>query len=306
MEKKQRIQILLDRLDVLQGKSSKRTRIAGLTARLGELSKKRIEVRSDNSQVQEVVQEIVDPRVQHLYGILEGAELENTSRYESLQKELRTKTNHVLRNVLATTKRGTLTDKKVKQVLAEIARLEGDFAEKLSPLMTKHDLLEAEMSNLRQELESIEVPEVSTISEPEDVTPKLDALERRINQRISQIHTGGNQNRNIQVNGNSSTLSKYTDINFVAGSNIGIVVTADDTRQTTVFTISTLVAGGSGGSYQSVSGTVNATNPTFGYPSAPQAIVGDGVTYFQNNGYTYAASVITMDIPPSQYIKAFV
>lgn len=304
MEKKQRIQILLDRLDVLSGKSSKKTRIAGLTARLNDLSQKRIEVHSDNKRVQKIVQKIVDPRVDTLYEKLEAAEGENVSRYKSLQKDLKVQTKTVLKDILGAAKQGSLTDKKVDSLLTEIARLESGFAAKLVPLANTDALIQAEIDNLRQELQSIEIPEFPEVQEPEDITPKLDALERRINQRIAAIHGGGNMNRNISVGGNSSTLSKYTDVNFVAGSNVGIAVSTNDTTQQTSFTFSAAVPAGGIQLFASVSGTVNALNPTFGYPSPPQAIVGDGVVYFEGNGYSYAASVITMEVPPSQYIKA--
>jgi len=51
-------------------------------------------------------------------------------------------------------------------------------------------------------------------------------------------------------------------------------------------------------------GTVNGVNATFGVASSPKCVIGDGITYFLGLGYSYSAPNITMDVPPSQYIRA--
>ncbi len=55
--------------------------------------------------------------------------------------------------------------------------------------------------------------------------------------------------------------------------------------------------------YYTPTGTVNGVNTVFTVASEPSAVVSDGITYFNGFGYTYAALTITMDIPPSQYIR---
>ena len=50
-------------------------------------------------------------------------------------------------------------------------------------------------------------------------------------------------------------------------------------------------------------GAVNSANTSFTFTQAPQAIIADGTTYFENNGYTLSGLTATMDIAPSQYIK---
>lgn len=196
--------------------------------------------------------------------------------------------------------------KDVQKILKSVAlmehlrAIESGFAEKERAILNKQALIQAEVDYVRQELSNLPQDQSA------DIRKELAALENRIGRRLANIG-GGNQNRNISVGGNSSTLSKYTDINFVAGSNIGIAVSTNDVTKVTNFTLTaTVPATAPGLAFASVSGTVDAVNPTFGYPSSPQAIIGDGVTYFEGNGYTYAASVITMDVPPSQYIKAFI
>lgn len=67
-----------------------------------------------------------------------------------------------------------------------------------------------------------------------------------------------------------------------------------------------LVDNSGGGSVTVVTptGTVNAANTVFTVASEPKWVVGDGITYFAGAGYTYVAGVITMDLAPSQYIRA--
>jgi len=51
-------------------------------------------------------------------------------------------------------------------------------------------------------------------------------------------------------------------------------------------------------------GTVNGTNRTFTVTNTPKYIVSDGVTYFENNGYTLATLTITMDFAPVGFIES--
>lgn len=53
-------------------------------------------------------------------------------------------------------------------------------------------------------------------------------------------------------------------------------------------------------------GTINSVNTSFTVTAEPKWVVSDGITYFDGAGYTYAALSITMDVPPSQYIRAII
>jgi hypothetical protein len=63
---------------------------------------------------------------------------------------------------------------------------------------------------------------------------------------------------------------------------------------------------GGGATIETPTGTVNGSNATFTVSDAPQYVVADGITYFDGAGYTYGALSITMDVAPSQYIRAFI
>lgn len=52
-------------------------------------------------------------------------------------------------------------------------------------------------------------------------------------------------------------------------------------------------------------GTVNGINQVFGVVSEPSSVVADGITYYENHGYSYASLQITMDSPPAQYIRYY-
>mgnify|MGYP001614703779 CR=1 FL=1 len=52
-------------------------------------------------------------------------------------------------------------------------------------------------------------------------------------------------------------------------------------------------------------GIVNGINTIFVAYKYPKYVVGDGITYFEGNGYTYSGKTLTMTIPPSQYLRSF-
>lgn len=52
-------------------------------------------------------------------------------------------------------------------------------------------------------------------------------------------------------------------------------------------------------------GLVNSSNTVYGVASQPKSVVADGATFFQGAGYTYSAPNITMDNPPTQYIRYY-
>lgn len=84
----------------------------------------------------------------------------------------------------------------------------------------------------------------------------VEKLRKDIMNRLGNLtQGGGNANRNIAIGGNTSVLSKYTDINLKAGSNVTITYAANNTTKYTDVTIS--ASGGGGGS---VGGTVRSIN----------------------------------------------
>src|SRR3990167_90551 len=70
--------------------------------------------------------------------------------------------------------------------------------------------------------------------------------------RLSQLPHGGNANRNISIGVNSSVLSRYTDINLKAGSNVTITYVNNNTTKNVDVTIASSGGGSVGGTIRSV------------------------------------------------------
>lgn len=82
----------------------------------------------------------------------------------------------------------------------------------------------------------------------------IDKVKKEINNRINNMPHGGNANRNVAIGGNTSVLSRYTDINLKAGNNVTISYATNDVTKYTDVTVSATGGGGS------VGGTVRSIN----------------------------------------------
>lgn len=82
-----------------------------------------------------------------------------------------------------------------------------------------------------------------------------------------------------------------------AGSNVTITTNSDGRK--------VISASGGSASPLTPTGTVNSVNTVFNVVSRPSSVVSDGITYFEGAGYVYAALSITLDVPPSQYIRYY-
>jgi len=88
----------------------------------------------------------------------------------------------------------------------------------------------------------------ASIKELADEIPKLrTTLMSRMSER-----GGGNMNRQIVIGGNPSTLGKYTDINFKAGSNVTISYANNETTKRVDVTISSSGGGSVGGTVRQI------------------------------------------------------
>jgi len=86
----------------------------------------------------------------------------------------------------------------------------------------------------------------------------------------------------------------------------GAGVTSVVRSSTGVLTVTVGGGGGGGSTVETPTGTVNASNAVFTPSAEPQYVVADGITSFAGAGYTWNGTTITMDIPPSQYIRAII
>lgn len=113
----------------------------------------------------------------------------------------------------------------------QIKTLKGEFESKLAELETEEiPVIQTQM----QELVSNDIQADETLRD--DVEEKLKDLRREFFNRLSNLG-GGSPNRQISVN--SSVIgTKYTDINFIAGSIMSISTAVNDTTKQIDFTIS--------------------------------------------------------------------
>lgn len=82
-----------------------------------------------------------------------------------------------------------------------------------------------------------------------------------------------------------------------AGSGVTITTNASGAK---------VISAAGSGSVETPTGDVNASNTAFTVTTIPKWIIADGTTYFEGAGYSRTDLAITMDIPPSQYIRAVI
>lgn len=103
----------------------------------------------------------------------------------------------------------------------------------------------------------IKFPE-QKIPKPFDPEPLVKEFDEKLKQLriklMSMAQPGGQANRNISIGGNSSVLSKYTDLNIKPGANITLTYTNNDTTKNLDLTIT------SSGGGSSVAGTTREIN----------------------------------------------
>lgn len=136
-----------------------------------------------------------------------------------------------------------------------------------------------------------------------DFEDKINKLRVEIFSKLAS-HGGGSMNRQISVN--SSVMStKYTDVNFIAGSNLTLTKTNNNTTKQVDITI-TASGGGTGFTLLPATGSINSSNVTFTFTQQPAYIISDGAWYRVNKGWTWSVSTATMTIPPNDDIYGFV
>lgn len=110
-------------------------------------------------------------------------------------------------------------------------------------------------NEIRSRLASLETPE----PEEDRISPILQRVEEVRTELISKIantNHGDHANRNIAIGGNTSVLSRYTDINLKAGANVTFTYAYNDITKYTDVTLASNGGGGGG----SVTGIIRSVN----------------------------------------------
>lgn len=142
---------------------------------------------------------------------------------------------------------------------------------------------------------------IADVREDVDAIPdELKKLEEKIESiKIEPAVTGGMPTLRVHVNG------EYV------GNTRDLVLTGSGVTHTVTNGMLTLViSGGGSGSLSAInptSGTVNASNQVFVFAQAPVYVVADGISYFENKGYSLSGTTATFtDVIPSQYVIGLV
>lgn len=150
--------------------------------------------------------------------------------------------------------------------------------------------------NLRGAIDSV-IGEVKTIkgdlkSTKENLAKKIDSvgseytrLRSDLMSRVSQGTGGGSMNRKIVVDG-VDVLTRYTDINFISGDNLGITTTNNNTTKQLEMTFT---ATGGGGGATAFTGLTD-TFPNYSGKASQILRVNAGETGVENSGLTIITS----------------
>ena len=87
--------------------------------------------------------------------------------------------------------------------------------------------------------------------------------------------------------------------NFITLSDSGDIIISTPNN---IQLIGTVIGGGSV-TAETPPETPDSVTTAFTATGTPKWVVADGVTYFDGAGYSYSAPTVTMDVPPSQYIR---
>ena len=225
-----------------------------------EMAKKRI------NELKERIQAIVDS--------IENLKEELGQNEKNLSNNL-TKKLDLLRTAMSEFR--TADTERVKILSEDIGNLKEDIQE-ISQRKTKIPDFASKIREIQLELEN-EILKLKNNSDEQlkgqskDFQKKLDKFEETIielrKSTMSALASkGGQANRNILVGNNPSTLSRYTDLNILAGSNVTLSYTNNDNLKTTNLTI----AATGGGSNRNIS-TVSVSSVVAAVTSTDYVVI---------------------------------
>ena len=147
--------------------------------------------------------------------------------------------------------------KSLESKLPDLSKVEEEIRTLRSLVNVQTNTFSKDLTDLEEKSKKELIKQIETFRK--DLEDTRRELINKINQK-----GGGNANRNILVGNNPSVLSKYTDLNIKAGTNITLSYQNNETLKTTDLTITS--SGGSGTSRSistvSVSSVIGATAGT--------------------------------------------
>lgn len=287
MDKKQRIQELLHKLDDLEARNPQAS-IARLLKEEEAKTRANIGDSPTASALKVLARGITnvqnDKRPDELASQLSKNQEENKTNVDELSNSFAEQVANLLQEIKDTEARGMkLTKDETSSIIERFYTYENDFTDKTSEFASKNAALEqnlqrlaAEMPGIYSRIEAVaaSTPSIEVHSSDLDALKaellqsqdtSLQGIRQDLTDRISKfpLH-GGNMNRNVAIGGNTSVLSRYTDINLKAGANVQISYSFNDATKYTDVTIA--ATSGGGGSVTGIIRSVNnvATNTNAG------------------------------------------
>jgi len=288
-----KIRSLRARLDALQGGPLARE-VNDLLSQAGEYARQKSVDSPAHIALTKLATEVAkikgDPRIDNLSNSLTEYQVATDAKTEELRTAFLSDIQALAAQAQeAITMAGTSLEGKMgkslsdalSSVLQELDARSTSFDQSFNSLAAMNGYLDGEIEKIRQEIGNVsqtikvEVQNSAVASTKSldtavtevrkligDVTDEVARVERRINTIAAQ--GSGNMNRNIAINGNTSVLSKWTDINLRPGANMTITYSSNDTTGYTdiLFTSS----GGGGGTSRSVN-TISTSQTADGTPS---------------------------------------
>lgn len=187
-----------------------------------------------------------DSRIQNVASAL----AEEVSKFDELSKAERGETSFKV----------AMSQGTVEALKEELATLKGQKDKEINDLREAIKNIPAPVDNTNQfsdvyaRLDKMALDEAS---KPDVISPLKQEIASTRSDLITRINNhGGNMNRNIAIGGNTSVLSRYTDINLKAGANITLTYAYNDVTKYTDITLAATGGGGGG----SVTGIIRSVN----------------------------------------------
>lgn len=118
--------------------------------------------------------------------------------------------------------------------------------------------------------------------------------------RLGVRHGGTPQGLRFLIDGVKKGL--ISNMNFAAGTGVSIAYSKVNGQDTITFN-ATGGGSGSGVTVETPPEAPDASRTQFTVSDQPKWVTADGITYYEGAGYSYAAGVITMDVPPSASVR---
>jgi hypothetical protein len=168
------------------------------------------------------------------------------------------------------------------EIKKELERLNADMTEVMARKVEIPDfgtqIKEAELRLMEMIKTAKEMDSLEDEKEKEEIQKQFASVETAIRKLRSEFQSrgGGSMNRNIAVGGNTSVLSKYTDINIKAGANVTLTYSNNNTTKYLDLTIASSGGGSVGGTVRSIQ--------TLAVSSTIGTLAGTDQVYLANGG----------------------